>query len=164
MHKSIVVLLAAVCLSGCMTGGPVIGPFSYMAANHNDKVMTKRAIMTSTAIPQEKKAELFKATAMGGDARAYAVGIGVDLMALTDGQYTSGEAFTSLIGAVSDLVLYFGIGKGAQSLTEKDNSASQGNMTINGNVSDSQIQNYQGNVTPSSNGQNKPYNSENSTP
>ena len=161
--KKLFSLFAVVCFTGCMSGGPVVGPFSYMAANHNEQVMTKRALMSSPAITTEKKAELFKVMAMGGDPKAYSIGMGMDILALTDGSYTWGEGLKSLLGVVSDLALYGGIGLGAKSLTDGGSSdKGNGNLTISGNVSDSQIQNYQGNHNTQANGQNKPFATDNS--
>ena len=163
MKKLVVSLLAVVCLTGCMTGGPVIGPFSYLAANSNEKTMVKRAINQSQFIQPAQKSELFKAMAMGGDAQGYAVGVGIDLRALTDGQYTAAEAGKSLLGAIGDGLLYGGLAWGAGQITTSNSDSGKGNMTINGNVSDSQIQNYQGNTGTSGTGQSKPYLSENGT-
>lgn len=161
MKRTMLCLCSCVLLVGCMTGGPVIGPFSYMAANSNEKVMLKRGIANSQYIPAEKKAELFKATAMGGDPQTYAAGIGIDLMALTDGQYTAKEAGKSLLGAIGDAMLYGGVAWGAGQVTSSNSDTGKGNLTINGNVNDSQLQNYQGNTGTSGTGQNKPYLSEN---
>ena len=145
MNKLIVCLLAVAVCSGCTTGGPVIGPWSYMAAQHNQKLMTQKAMLKAQMAP-EKKAELFKAVAMGADPRAVAVGIGVDLFTLAEGQYSWGEAGTSFLGALGDLGTYSLGFLGVKQLTQSSSDSNKGNLTINGNVSGSQIQVYQGNT------------------
>jgi len=129
--KKLFSLLAVVCFTGCMSGGPVVGPFSYMAASHNEQIMTKRAVMSSPTLAPEKKAELFKVMAMGGDPKAYSIGMGIDILALTDGSYTWSEGLKSLLGVVGDLALYGGIGLGAKSISDGGGSEKgNGNLTI----------------------------------
>lgn len=103
-------------LSGCASPGGMsyIGPVSYMHAKSADKAMMSRSVVLSKAMPAEKKAMAFKAVNMGAGPGEIAVGIGVDVMELTSGNYTTGEKWMQFGSAFVDALLYGAAGYGAQ--------------------------------------------------
>ena len=128
----VVGLAMVVLISGCATEGGMkyIGPISYMHAQSADKTMMKRSVVMSRLIPAEKKDQIFKVVNMGAGPNQVAVGIGVDVCALTEGGYTTGEKWMQFGSAVVDTLLYGAVGYGAQqALTSNDSSTK--NVTVN---------------------------------
>lgn len=159
--RVICTLVTCLVAAGCTTGGLVIGPCSYMASVSNARSMAARALRTADLEPQ-KKAELFKVMAVGGDAHEYAVSLGVDLLSLSGGQYTIKEAGKSLLGAVGDAAIYGGLAWGAGQIHNNTSDAHKGNIIVYGNVSESQIQLVTGSTAATTGTQIKPYASYNS--
>lgn len=101
-------LITVNCLlfSGCTSSGPVIGPLSYMANQHNQKLAKERNIQTSQKIPLERKESAIKAVRLGAGDGEIAAGIGIDLLTLAETKPTAGEMGLQLLGAAGDLAGY----------------------------------------------------------
>lgn len=143
--------IAGMCvISGCTTGGLVIGPFSNMAAQSNERAMMTRSVMASTRIEPAKKEQAIRAMNMCGDAGAVVVGLSLDVTALVDNQYTMKELFKSAIGAIGDTLLYGGAIVGAGKIADSMNNSRSGtaDITINGDVHNSSVSTIQGNSSP----------------
>lgn len=130
MKKLVMVAVAvgiAGMVSGCASPGGMtyIGPVSYLHAQASDKAMMMRSAATSRSIPAEKREPVFRAVSMGAGPNQIAVGVGVDMFALTEGGYTSGEKWMQFGSALVDALLYGAAGYGAQqALTSNGDSNS----------------------------------------
>ena len=136
----------AFCFGGCTTGGLVIGPFSNLASQSNERTMAVRSLEISS-IPQEKKVAAIRAVDFGGNPGAVVVGLGIDVTALMENHYTIAELAKSTGGALLDTALYGGVAWGAGQIANSlsNNNSGNGALTINGSVYNSSINNSQGN-------------------
>jgi hypothetical protein len=129
---------------GCASPGGMtyIGPVSYLHAKHSDKAMMMRSTAISSSIPAEKKEPVFKAVAMGAGPNEIATGVGVNVFALTAGEYTGGEVFMQFLSSLLDAGIYAGVGYGASEALSGGGNAS-GNtsyvITNNGNGNNNNI-------------------------
>lgn len=101
-------IVIALCCS-CATSGPIVGPFSYMAAKSNQKARLTKAVLQSQGAPEAKQAAL-TAVSFGASPGEVAVGMGIDLMAI--GNFSGMELGKQFLGVLGDLGLYVGAGAG----------------------------------------------------
>jgi len=105
----VVALVAIVLLmTGCTTGGLVVGPLSYLSAQANAKSVRERAVMAAQ-IPEEKKPQVFRAMVAGASEGEVSRGMGVDFLALFDAvknqKLTKGEMALQFATVAGDVVL-----------------------------------------------------------
>ena len=135
------------CFGGCTTGGLVIGPFSNVAAQSNERTMLIRSLEVSAIEPAKKEAAI-RAVNFGSDSGGVVVGLGLDVTALMANRYTMMELAKSTGGALLDTVLYGGVAWGAGQIANSlsNNNSGNGAVTINGDVYNSSINSSQGNT------------------
>jgi len=134
--------------SGCTTGGFVTGPFSKLAVESNRQVMMTRALHASQTIEPTKKQAVIRAMSFGCSPNEVVIGLGVDVLALTGGEYTGKELIKNIGGSLLDGVLYGGIAWGAGQISHSLSSADAGTVTVTGNLDNSPIFNIHGNSGP----------------
>lgn len=97
--------IAVVSVSGCMSGQPVIGPFSYLSARSNEKALLTRQVARADVEPAKKDAA-FRMIAAGCRENEIAIGIGVDLVTLMSGRFTAGELIQQGVSVAGDAAIY----------------------------------------------------------
>ena len=138
---------------GCATA-PIIGPFSYMTSQSNKRASIRRSAMLSERLKPEEKAKVVKATMFSTEPNEVAVGVGVDVLALMEGGYTTGEIFKQLGGVLGDAALYTAIGTAVVQISEAlddddDNDDPRGGVLIQGDGNNVNVTQGDSNVSTS---------------
>lgn len=134
MRSLVIGLLGAlIMLSGCATG-PVVGPVSYYTSQGNKRAMIRRSALASENLTAEQKSKVFKLTAHSVDHNKVAVGLGVDVLELMYGDYTTTEVLKQLGGVAADGGIYALIYAAVKELTD-DSGGSDKSGDRNASVS-----------------------------
>lgn len=130
-------------MGGCASPGGMtyIGPVSYLHAKSADKAMMMRSAAVSAKIPAEKKEPVFKAVSLGAGPNEVALGVEVDVFALTSSDYTTGEKVMQFISALVDMVIYGGAAYGVSEAAGGSSTKSVTTYTIlnNGNGNNNNV-------------------------
>lgn len=106
MRIHIIGFISAIALlTGCATR-PVIGPVSYWTSQQNQKARIQRAALASPNLNAEQRSRVFHMTAHSSNPNEIAISLGVDVLELVRGEYTTMEVVKQAGGVVGDVTLY----------------------------------------------------------
>lgn len=156
MKTRLAFVLTAVLLSGCATS-PVIGPVSYMTSQGNQRAMIRRSAMQSQSLTPEHKARVFQLLSHSSSPNEIAVGIGVDVMELVRGGYTTTEVVKQLVGVGGDITIYTILYAAVKALADSGDSTSSRNnaVSVNGNYNNVTTSNTDSTNTTTDNSDNR---------
>lgn len=150
-------------LTGCMSGQPVIGPFSLWSAASNEKALATRGILQSKA-EMAKQDKAIRLVALPGSRPSEIAGaLEIDVLDLMNGNYTFGEMAQQTLACGTDGTLWGLLLKNRNKVKDLFGSSSsdsgsapqytppsqgQGGLNAQGNTAPVTQYNYYGNTVP----------------